>query len=61
MVIERGSFIGVNSTIRDNIALGRENVIGAGSTILQNTEDFAVFSESKTTQSKVPSYRLKNI
>jgi len=53
------SFIGVNATLRDGIIIGEENVIGAGSLILENTQDRSVFSEGSTLVSKVPSNRLR--
>lgn len=53
------SVIGVNSTIRDMVKIGKENMIGAGSLILHNTPDFAVYSEGDTPISKVPSNKLR--
>jgi sugar O-acyltransferase (sialic acid O-acetyltransferase NeuD family) len=55
------SFIGVNATIRDNIQVGCENVIGAGSLILTDTDDRAVFSPKETEKARVPSNRLRGI
>jgi sugar O-acyltransferase (sialic acid O-acetyltransferase NeuD family) len=55
------SFIGVNATIRDNIQIGSENVIGAGSLILADTDDRAVFSPKETEKARVPSNRLRGI
>ena len=55
------SFLGVNATVRDNVRVGRENIIGAGSLILEDTEDRAVYSPRATEKSRVPSNRLRNI
>lgn len=60
-IVVEYSFLGVNSTIRDNVKIGQENVIGAGSLILSNTDDKAVFSPKETEKSKVPSNRLRGI
>jgi sugar O-acyltransferase (sialic acid O-acetyltransferase NeuD family) len=57
--VGESSFIGVNATLRDHITIGKENVIGAGSLILSNTEDKNVFMEKATEVSRVPSNRLK--
>jgi sugar O-acyltransferase (sialic acid O-acetyltransferase NeuD family) len=55
------TFIGVNATLRDNIRIGRENVIGACSIILSDTSDYAVYSPGSTEKLKLPSNRLWNI
>ena len=60
-IIGQYTFIGVNSTLRDHITIGRFNVIGAGSLILSNTNDNSVFMEKNTDLSKVPSNRLRGI
>jgi sugar O-acyltransferase (sialic acid O-acetyltransferase NeuD family) len=49
------SFIGMNATIRNAINIGKENIIGAGSIILSNTEDQAVYSPGETPKFQVPS------
>ncbi|MBD2140538.1 acetyltransferase [Anabaena sp. FACHB-1250] len=49
------SFIGMNATIRNAINIGKENIIGAGSIILTNTEDQAVYSPGETPKFQVPS------
>jgi sugar O-acyltransferase (sialic acid O-acetyltransferase NeuD family) len=41
--IEPHCFFGVNSTIRDETVIGRETLVGAGVTILSDTEPFSVF------------------
>ena len=55
------TFIGVNATIRDNVAIGASNVIGAGALILADTEASQVFLANKTEPSRVPSHRLRGI
>jgi len=55
------SFIGVNATIRDNISIGKENVIGTGVIILEDTEDRAVYPSTGTEKIRVPSNRLGSI
>lgn len=59
--IGEATFIGVNSTLRDHLQIGKSNVIGAGSLILANTEDKNVFMEKATEVSRVPSNRLRGI
>jgi sugar O-acyltransferase (sialic acid O-acetyltransferase NeuD family) len=59
--IGEGTFIGVNATIRDNIRIGAHNVLGAGTLILGDTPDNAVFMGSATEMSRVPSNRLRSI
>jgi sugar O-acyltransferase (sialic acid O-acetyltransferase NeuD family) len=54
-------FIGVNATIRDHVRIGRSCVIGAGSLILQDADDFAVYTQPGAELSKVPSTRLRKI
>jgi acetyltransferase-like isoleucine patch superfamily enzyme len=61
VTIGEGSFVGVNATIRDNVTVGSHNVLGAGTLILANTPDDAVFMGEATPMSKVPSHRLRSI
>lgn len=61
VVVGDNSFIGVNATVRDHVKIGRLNVIGAGSLILKDTPDEAVFTQAGAEQSKVPSTRLRKI
>src|SRR5260370_42393853 len=61
VTIGEGSFVGVNSTIRDNVKVGKHNVLGAGTLILANTPDDGVFMGEATAMSKVPSHRLRSI
>jgi sugar O-acyltransferase (sialic acid O-acetyltransferase NeuD family) len=59
--IGEGTFVGVNATIRDNIRIGAHNVLGAGTLILADTPDNAVFMGPATEMSRVPSNRLRSI
>lgn len=43
------SFLGINSTIRDNIKVGRYNLIGAGSLILNDTSDYDIYTAKEGT------------
>ena len=61
VTVGEGTFIGVNVTIRDNVRIGARNVLGAGSIILSDTPDNAVFMGHATEMSKVPSNRLRSI
>ncbi|MTJ07341.1 acetyltransferase [Anabaena sp. UHCC 0204] len=49
------TFLGLNTTIRNYIKIGKENIIGAGSIILSDTEDKAVYSPGETVKFEVPS------
>ena len=51
--IGESSFLGVNATIRDNIEIGKFNLIGAGSLVLSDTEEYAVLS-AKGNTAKLP-------
>ena len=41
--IEPNCFFGVNATIRDETVIGRETLVGAGVTILHDTEPYSVY------------------
>jgi len=58
--VGRASFLGVNSTIGDNISVGVENIIGAGSLIMTNTDDKAIFKANPTYKSRITSDRLRS-
>jgi sugar O-acyltransferase (sialic acid O-acetyltransferase NeuD family) len=61
-VINERTFIGVNSTLRDHIEIGKENVIGAGSLMLKSTEDKAVYKlNAKAEASRITSDQLRGI
>ncbi|MBC7781069.1 MAG: acetyltransferase [Proteobacteria bacterium] len=59
--IGAATFVGVNATIRDNVTIGRRNVIGAGVVILADTLDEQVYVATKTEPSRVPSHRLRGL
>ena len=61
VVVGEGTFVGVNVTIRDNVRIGARNVLGAGTLILSDTPDNAVFMGPATEMSRVPSNRLRSI
>lgn len=42
------SFVGVNSTLHDGVAIGAENLIGAGAIVARDTKDKEVFVPSTT-------------
>lgn len=52
--IGESSFIGVNAAVRNDIRVGKFNLIGAGTVILQDTEDYSVFSPDKDVIRKLP-------
>lgn len=43
VTVEPYNFIGVNATLRDNITIARECVIGAGALILKDTKEYGVY------------------
>lgn len=48
--IEDNSFLGLNSTVKQDTIIGRNNIIGMGSNILKNTDDDDVYSAEKATR-----------
>jgi sugar O-acyltransferase (sialic acid O-acetyltransferase NeuD family) len=58
--IEPHCFLGVNSTIRDETIIGRETLVGAGVTILQDTEPFSVYKAPDAKPARVRSDQLRN-
>ena len=58
--VGRASFLGVNATIGDNISIGVENIIGAGSIIMKDTDDKAIFKAKPTYRSRITSDRLRS-
>ncbi len=55
------TFIGVNATIRDSVIIERENLIGAGSVILRDTEAKAVYTQRGTIQLEKNSSEIRRI
>ena len=54
-------FLGVNSTIRDGIKIGRECIIGAGSVVLHDTKEKEVYSPKNTKTLPISSDKIKRI
>lgn len=61
VVVGEGSFLGVNSTIRDNVRIGKQCVIGAGSTISRSLDDYTVTKPEKVIISPIKSTDLRGI
>jgi sugar O-acyltransferase (sialic acid O-acetyltransferase NeuD family) len=59
--IGQASFVGVNVTIRDHVAIGKQCVLGAGALVLEDQPDFSVVAPRGTERSKVPSTRLRSL
>ncbi|SDY41793.1 sugar O-acyltransferase, sialic acid O-acetyltransferase NeuD family [Jannaschia faecimaris] len=59
--IEEGCFLGVNSTIRDNMRIGKRSVLGVGARILEDVAPEGVYMEKSTERSRVPSSRLRGL
>ncbi len=59
--IGRGTFIGVNATLRDHITIGEHCVIGAGAIILHDAEDESVFPATSTPRHRLRSSQLRGI
>ena len=56
--IEPYCFLGVNATIRDETVIGRETLVGAGVTILHDTQPYSVY---KATDAEPEEYRSDQI
>ncbi len=54
------SFLGLNSTVKQNVVIGRNNIIGMGSKIARNTDDDKVYSDKSTSERKVSSKHIKD-
>lgn len=59
--IGENSFLGVNSTLANNVNLGRDNWIGPGVTISRSTEPGALFSAPAAEASRVSALRFFKI
>ena len=55
------TFCGGNATVRDNVCVGVENIIGAGTLIMSDTEDKAVYYSKGASPSKVSSDRVRGL
>jgi sugar O-acyltransferase (sialic acid O-acetyltransferase NeuD family) len=56
--VGRNSFIGVNATLANNIAIGEDNWIGPSVTIMQNTESNQLFKADQPMPAKVSAKRF---
>lgn len=59
--VGRGSFVGVNVTLRDRVTIGEKSVLGAGALVLEDQPDFSVVAPRGTERSPVPSTRLRRL
>ena len=50
--VGEGTFIGVNATIRDHLNIGTQCIIGAGTLLMSDTEDGAVYQGEETLPKK---------
>lgn len=61
VTVGRNSFIGVNATIRDDVRIGCECVIGAGATITKETADKSVHAGPRPELLRITSDRLPGL
>ncbi|MBW1711995.1 MAG: acetyltransferase [Deltaproteobacteria bacterium] len=61
VVIEPYTFVGVNATIRDQVRVARENIIGAGALILNDTKPRQVFVAQPTEVYPLDSARFERM
>lgn len=54
------SFLGINSTVNQNIKIGKSNIIGVGSNICTHTDDFDVFTNKGTVKRTLSAQFVKN-
>jgi sugar O-acyltransferase (sialic acid O-acetyltransferase NeuD family) len=59
--VGKGSFLGVNATIRDHITLGEETLVGAGALILDSTEPQSVYAARPTEVRAIKSTKMQRI
>lgn len=50
VTIGNNSFLGINSSVKEDVCIGNNNIIGAGVFINKNTEDYAIVSNSTVPQ-----------
>jgi sugar O-acyltransferase (sialic acid O-acetyltransferase NeuD family) len=55
------TFIGLNATISPFIKVGADNLIGAGTLIMKDTQDGEIYKAQRTRASKVPVSRIENL
>lgn len=54
------SFLGLNSTVNQNLKIGKANIIGVGANIGSDTNDYEVYTSNSTVKRAVSSQRIKN-
>ncbi|WP_407426286.1 acetyltransferase [Arcticibacter sp.] len=54
------SFLGLSSTVNQNLKIGKANIIGVGANIVNDTNDFEVYTNSSTVKRAISSQRIKN-
>lgn len=59
--IEPYCFLGVNATIRDEITIARECIIGAGAVIMQDTKEGEIYRATATEPMPIDSSKLRRI
>jgi sugar O-acyltransferase (sialic acid O-acetyltransferase NeuD family) len=59
--IEPNCFLGVNATIRDETVIGRETLVGAGVTILHDTEPYSVYKAADGVPAGFRSDQIRSI
>jgi sugar O-acyltransferase (sialic acid O-acetyltransferase NeuD family) len=59
VTVGMGTFIGLNATVKDNISLGRECIIGAGVTLLHEIKDREVYLDNSSRKLPFSSDRIK--
>jgi UDP-3-O-[3-hydroxymyristoyl] glucosamine N-acyltransferase len=50
VTISNNSFLGINSSVRENVVIGKNYIIGSGVFIDKDTIDFAIFSHKVSVQ-----------
>lgn len=59
--VDEQCFLGVNSTIRDQVKIGRRTVIGAGALILKSCDEDGLYVSARTERSNLSSSRIRKI
>ena len=54
------SFLGVNTAVKEDVIIGRNNIIGLGCIITKNTGDDEVYSEKSTSKRKISSKLIRD-
>ncbi|WEK20746.1 MAG: acetyltransferase [Candidatus Pedobacter colombiensis] len=50
VTIGNNSFLGINSSVKEDVCIGNNNIIGAGVFIRKDTEDYSIISDSTVPQ-----------